>query len=53
LYRYVSAGVFTQNRVAAAPVLYCRDVINGNETARAVLVNAVGLYTCLHKCLRK
>ena len=36
----VSAGVFTENRVAAAPVLYCREVIGGSETARAVLVNA-------------
>ena len=35
----VSAGVFTQNRVAAAPVMYCKDVMKENPTARAVLVN--------------
>jgi len=36
----VTAGVFTLNRVAAAPVMYCRDVINKKTTSRAVLINA-------------
>ncbi|KAI3940311.1 hypothetical protein MKW92_004141 [Papaver armeniacum] len=36
----VAAGVFTLNVVAAAPVLYCRNVLDISKTARAVLVNA-------------
>ncbi|KAI3937944.1 hypothetical protein MKX01_027871 [Papaver californicum] len=36
----VAAGVFTMNVVAAAPVLYCRNVLDISKTARAVLVNA-------------
>ncbi|XP_008241426.1 PREDICTED: arginine biosynthesis bifunctional protein ArgJ, chloroplastic isoform X2 [Prunus mume] len=35
-----SAGVFTTNVVAAAPVLYCKTVLNTSKTARAVLINA-------------
>ncbi|XP_062216016.1 arginine biosynthesis bifunctional protein ArgJ, chloroplastic [Phragmites australis] len=34
------AGAFTTNVVAAAPVLYCKHVLNTSKTARAVLVNA-------------
>ena len=36
----VSAGCFTQNVVAAAPVLYSKKAVAGKNTARAVLVNA-------------
>lgn len=36
----VSAGVFTTNVVCAAPVTYCRKVLSGSDTARAVLINA-------------
>ncbi|XP_026443157.1 arginine biosynthesis bifunctional protein ArgJ, chloroplastic-like [Papaver somniferum] len=36
----VAAGVFTLNVVAAAPVLYCRNVLDISKSARAVLVNA-------------
>ena len=36
----VSAGCFTQNVVAAAPVLYSKKAVAGKTTARAVLVNA-------------
>ncbi|KAI3891385.1 hypothetical protein MKW92_040494 [Papaver armeniacum] len=36
----VAAGVFTLNVVAAAPVMYCRNVLDISKTARAVLVNA-------------
>ncbi|KAM2712242.1 hypothetical protein EV1_032272 [Malus domestica] len=35
-----SAGSFTMNVVAAAPVLYCKSVLHTSETARAVLINA-------------
>ncbi|CAN7137819.1 hypothetical protein BRARA_D02280 [Brassica rapa] len=36
----VAAGVFTMNVVAAAPVVYCKKVLETSKTARAVLVNA-------------
>ncbi|XP_038697547.1 arginine biosynthesis bifunctional protein ArgJ, chloroplastic isoform X1 [Tripterygium wilfordii] len=36
----ISAGAFTTNVVAAAPVLYCKNVLSNSETARAVLINA-------------
>ncbi|XP_030969438.1 arginine biosynthesis bifunctional protein ArgJ, chloroplastic-like isoform X3 [Quercus lobata] len=35
-----SAGAFTTNVVAAAPVLYCKKVLDISKTARAVLINA-------------
>ncbi|KAL3531843.1 hypothetical protein ACH5RR_005364 [Cinchona calisaya] len=35
-----SAGAFTMNVVAAAPVLYCKKVLESSTTARAVLINA-------------
>ncbi|KAG2541680.1 hypothetical protein PVAP13_9NG694900 [Panicum virgatum] len=34
------AGAFTTNVVAAAPVLYCKNVLNTSKTGRAVLINA-------------
>ncbi|KAL2509404.1 Arginine biosynthesis bifunctional protein ArgJ [Forsythia ovata] len=36
----MSAGAFTTNVVAAAPVLYCRKALDNSTTARAVLINA-------------
>ncbi|KAK7267531.1 hypothetical protein RIF29_20207 [Crotalaria pallida] len=36
----MSAGSFTTNVVAAAPVLYCKKTLENSETARAVLINA-------------
>ncbi|XP_019440953.1 PREDICTED: arginine biosynthesis bifunctional protein ArgJ, chloroplastic isoform X2 [Lupinus angustifolius] len=36
----ISAGSFTTNVVAAAPVLYCKRILDNSETARAVLINA-------------
>ncbi|XP_076931234.1 arginine biosynthesis bifunctional protein ArgJ, chloroplastic-like [Bidens hawaiensis] len=36
----VAAGTFTKNVVAAAPVLYCKKVLEKSKTARAVLINA-------------
>ncbi|PIN11953.1 putative glutamate/ornithine acetyltransferase [Handroanthus impetiginosus] len=36
----VSAGTFTANVVAAAPVLYCKEALAKSATARAVLINA-------------
>ncbi|XP_006341058.1 arginine biosynthesis bifunctional protein ArgJ, chloroplastic isoform X1 [Solanum tuberosum] len=36
----ISAGAFTTNVVAAAPVLYCKSALNASKTARAVLINA-------------
>ncbi|XP_061339449.1 arginine biosynthesis bifunctional protein ArgJ, chloroplastic isoform X1 [Gastrolobium bilobum] len=36
----ISAGSFTTNVVAAAPVLYCKRTLDISKTARAVLTNA-------------
>ncbi|KAI6675034.1 hypothetical protein NL676_002940 [Syzygium grande] len=36
----MSAGSFTTNIVAAAPVVYCRNTLETSRTARAVLINA-------------
>ncbi|XP_027071420.1 arginine biosynthesis bifunctional protein ArgJ, chloroplastic isoform X1 [Coffea arabica] len=36
----IAAGAFTKNMVAAAPVLYCKKVLESSRTARAVLINA-------------
>ncbi|XP_073152881.1 arginine biosynthesis bifunctional protein ArgJ, chloroplastic isoform X1 [Henckelia pumila] len=36
----ISAGAFTTNVVAAAPVLYCRKALDDSPTARAILINA-------------
>ena len=40
-----SAGVFTQNRVKAAPVLLCAEHLQ-NETARAIVANAGNANCC-------
>ncbi|KAK6231465.1 hypothetical protein SCA6_001538 [Theobroma cacao] len=34
------AGAFTTNVVAAAPVVYCKNVLSSTKRARAVLINA-------------
>ncbi|KAM7526307.1 hypothetical protein LguiA_016209 [Lonicera macranthoides] len=36
----IYAGAFTTNVVAAAPVVYCKSVLDNSTTARAVLINA-------------
>lgn len=36
----ISAGAFTRNVVAAAPVVYCKKALESLKTARAVLINA-------------
>ncbi|GLT92506.1 hypothetical protein SLE2022_103400 [Rubroshorea leprosula] len=36
----IVAGAFTTNVVAAAPVVYCKNVLSNSKTARAVLINA-------------
>ncbi|XP_058210304.1 arginine biosynthesis bifunctional protein ArgJ, chloroplastic isoform X2 [Rhododendron vialii] len=36
----ISAGAFTTNVVAAAPVVYCKKALDTSTTARAVLINA-------------
>ncbi|KAG5553857.1 hypothetical protein RHGRI_011658 [Rhododendron griersonianum] len=36
----ISAGAFTTNVVAAAPVVYCKKALDTLTTARAVLINA-------------
>uniref|UniRef100_A0A7C9CYU7 Arginine biosynthesis bifunctional protein ArgJ, chloroplastic n=2 Tax=Opuntia streptacantha TaxID=393608 RepID=A0A7C9CYU7_OPUST len=36
----ISAGAFTTNVVAAAPVVYCKKALEISKTARAVLINA-------------
>jgi len=36
----VSAGTFTKNVVAAAPVIYCKENLAKSTTARAILINA-------------
>lgn len=35
-----AAGVFTLNLMAAAPVIYCKQVLQKKDTVRAVLINA-------------
>ncbi len=35
-----AAGVFTLNLMAAAPVIYCKQVLGRKDTVRAVLINA-------------
>ncbi|CAA6669363.1 unnamed protein product [Spirodela intermedia] len=35
-----AAGAFTTNIVAAAPVIYCKRILDTSETGRAVLINA-------------
>ncbi|KAG0501238.1 hypothetical protein HPP92_001310 [Vanilla planifolia] len=34
------AGLFTTNVVAAAPVIYCKNILKSANTARAILINA-------------
>ncbi|KZV51784.1 arginine biosynthesis bifunctional protein ArgJ, chloroplastic [Dorcoceras hygrometricum] len=36
----ISAGTFTTIKVAAAPIMYCKKVLDDSLTARAVLINA-------------
>ncbi|KAH7667804.1 glutamate N-acetyltransferase / amino-acid N-acetyltransferase protein [Dioscorea alata] len=36
----IAAGTFTTNIVAAAPVIYCKHLLENSSTARAVLINA-------------
>lgn len=36
----ISAGTFTTNQMAAAPVKYCKKALDNSPTARAVLINA-------------
>ncbi|KAJ7526439.1 hypothetical protein O6H91_16G006800 [Diphasiastrum complanatum] len=36
----VFAGTFTKNLMAAAPVIYCKQIIADHPTARAILINA-------------
>lgn len=36
----VVAGTFTTNLMAAAPVLFCKKILEKSKTARAVLINA-------------
>lgn len=36
----VVAGTFTKNLMAAAPVVFCKEVLANSSTARAILVNA-------------
>lgn len=36
----IAAGAFTTNIVAAAPVVYCKHILDISTTARAVLINA-------------
>ncbi|BBN02429.1 glutamate N-acetyltransferase / amino-acid N-acetyltransferase [Marchantia polymorpha subsp. ruderalis] len=36
----VAAGTFTKNLMAAAPVIYCKEVLAKSPTARGVLINA-------------
>lgn len=42
---YVAAGVFTSNRVVAAPVVWSRQVV-ADGTARAVVLNSGGANAC-------
>ncbi len=42
---YAAAGVFTSNRVKAAPVVWCEQII-GNGTLAAVILNSGGANAC-------
>lgn len=41
-----AAGVFTTNVMAAAPVTYCREVLAGSGTARAVRLPLSFQFAC-------
>ncbi|MGA4669899.1 bifunctional glutamate N-acetyltransferase/amino-acid acetyltransferase ArgJ [Propionibacteriaceae bacterium Y1923] len=43
--QYTAAGVFTSNRVTAAPVVHSRVVLT-NNTARAIVLNSGGANAC-------
>jgi glutamate N-acetyltransferase/amino-acid N-acetyltransferase len=45
----VAAGVFTRNRMAAAPVALCREVLAGRSTVRAIVVNSGNANACTGK----
>ena len=36
----VAAGLFTRNRVCAAPVIWCRNTLRKTETIQALIVNS-------------
>lgn len=40
------AGVFTRNRMAAAPVRLCRKILSGGQTVRAIVVNSGNANAC-------
>ncbi|HIW61812.1 MAG TPA: bifunctional glutamate N-acetyltransferase/amino-acid acetyltransferase ArgJ [Candidatus Stackebrandtia excrementipullorum] len=44
--RFEAAGVFTSNRVQAAPVLWSRQVLAGGGPLRAVILNSGGANAC-------
>lgn len=44
--RSVAAGVFTSNRVKAAPVLWTQQVLNTERALRAVVLNSGGANAC-------
>ena len=41
-----AAGVFTQNKVVAAPVIISRDIINSGEPVKAILINSGNANAC-------
>lgn len=43
--RYVAAGVFTSNRIKAAPVRYCLELLN-NPSLKAIVLNSGGANAC-------
>lgn len=45
----VAAGVFTLNRVKAAPVLLCRQRLKQGKTARAIIINSGNANACTGK----
>lgn len=44
--RDVAAGVFTSNRVKAAPVLWSQQVLSSTQSLRAVILNSGGANAC-------
>jgi len=40
------AGVFTENKLAAAPVRICREILNRGETVQALLINSGNANAC-------
>ncbi len=46
---FLASGVFTKNRVKAAPVIYCKDLLEKRRYFRALLINSGNANACTGK----